>query len=103
MNWPGAPSFSDSLTRRASPGLSSTSRTRVRWVTISSLRGQLDDLHPELLDRLDDLQKVIDVDRFRHIAVGVQLVGSSDVGFGLRRAQHHHGNAPAGRILVEGR
>src|SRR5438309_4131557 len=61
--------------RRASPRLSSTSRTRTAGFSmVPLLRRQFHQRQPEILDRFDDLQELVEVDRLVDVAVDVQVV-----------------------------
>src|SRR5207245_8216565 len=69
--------------RRASPGLSSTSRTRTAGFSmVPLLRRQFHQRQPEVLDRFDELQELVEVHRLGEVAVDVQVVRLED--FSLR-------------------
>ncbi len=52
-----------------------------RPITLSnlSLPGQLHDLYPEGFERLDGIEKFVDINRFGDIGVGVVLIGTADI------------------------
>src|SRR4051794_39206581 len=92
-----------SRTSRTSSGSSSIRRTVLGGSFISLLRapGQLDDGEPEVLDRADHGDELIELDRLGDIAVGVQVVGAEDVLLGLRGRQDHDRDAAEGRLRLD--
>src|SRR5713226_1198098 len=86
-------SASASLMSLASPGLSSISSTRTigSSITAGSLR-QLHDGQPEVLDRLDHGNQLLDIQRLGDVAVGVEVVSAGDVCLCLGGGQDDDGN-----------
>src|SRR5688572_30272258 len=90
------PSARSSRNIRASPGLSSTRRMCVRAPFIPSsfsIHWKHDDAEPEIFDRLHYPDELIQIDRLRDIAVGVQVITLQHVLFILRGRQHDDWNA----------
>src|SRR5882724_2643209 len=84
-------SLSASLKRRASPALSSTSRMlRCSADTADSVRGQPHQREPEVLDRLDDAQELLQVHRLRDVTVRMLTVGARNVLCIFRSREHDH-------------
>src|SRR5204862_7180044 len=84
---------------RASPALSSISRTGIDLPAISRAPRQLDDAEPEVLDGAHDAHELIEIDRLGDVTVGVEVVARQDVLVGVGRGQHDHGN-PAKVLIV---
>src|SRR5262245_4905519 len=51
------------------------------------------DGRPELLERTDRTEEVLDLDRLGHVGVGVELVGAEDVVVGLGAREDDHRDA----------
>src|SRR5689334_11376223 len=105
-NRTGVASSSNSLTSRASAGLSSASRTLSGGsgngliAPFSGVR-QLHDLEPELLDGLHYLEKLFQVQGLGDVRVGAQSVALEDVLFRLRRREDHHRNVLQPVVLLD--
>src|SRR5690349_8928917 len=87
--------------RRASPGLSSTRRMRRGRFVMLSLRRQTDNRQPEAVDRTNHGEERVDVDGFRDVAVGVQVVALDHVALRLRGGQYDDRNATEVLILLD--
>src|SRR3972149_108438 len=100
--WNTPASFRYSRTKRASPGLSSTSRIlNVSGGMASSLPGQLHDCEPEVLDRLHHLRELVQVHGFRYVGVRMVIVAPDDVLFRRGSRQDDHGNPLEVGILFD--
>src|ERR1051325_1709818 len=88
----GARGSSPTISRmsRSSPGLSSIRRT---WCISISVRRERHHGQPENVDRLHHRDELLEVDRLRDVAVGVQVVALQHVLLRLGGGEHHHRNA----------
>src|SRR5690348_6752543 len=60
--------------------------------SVGSLAWQRDDAKPEILDRLHDGHKLVQVNRLADVAVCVPIIALQNVPLGVRSRQHNHGN-----------
>src|SRR5690606_3518943 len=66
-----------------------------------SVRRQLDDREPEILDRLDHVDELVQVHRLGHIAVRVEVVRAHDVLLRFRTRQDYHWYIAQRRVRLD--
>src|SRR5712691_10442974 len=100
--WNTPASLRYSRTKRASPGLSSTSRIlSVSGAMASMLPWELDHCEPEVLDGLHHLRELVQVHRFCDVGVRMVVVAPDDVLFRGGSRQDDHGNLFEVGILLD--
>src|SRR5574338_890975 len=101
VNRAWSPSASSTRKSRASPALSSTSRI---WVETSlmglplAVQWKDHDTEPEVFYRPHHFDEPIQIDRFGHIAIGVEIIASEHILFIFRCRQHDDRN-PLQRLV----
>src|SRR5690242_2544426 len=99
---PGAFCSTSSESRRRNRGSTMVPATsRISSSTRSSTGRQLHDAHEELVDLADHRYEPVEVDRFGHVRVRMQLVAAHDVLVGCRGGQHHNRDPSQVFVLLD--